>query len=141
MNQKQLSIFEKIKRITDGKQIDILSNQYSNAHSQLHFRCRICFHDWQTTANAIKKTGCPRKGEKNSFFSAAPEHINWNEIEKRFNDSDFDLVEKNVFNEENQRIIKVQCRKNFLYGLNERHPIVNLSTTNVRTQFAKKKEN
>jgi hypothetical protein len=68
MNQKQTSRFESIKQIADRKQIDILSNRYSNAHGILNFKCRICFHEWPTTANAIKKTGCPMKGEKNSFF-------------------------------------------------------------------------
>ena len=140
MNQKQIATFENIKLIADRKQIDILSNQYSHAHGELHFKCRICFHEWPTTANAIKRTGCPMKGEKNSFFPSGSEHINWDEIIKRFDDSDFEVVEKVIFTEDGQNRIKVQCRKRFSYGLNERHPSVNLSTINARIQFAKNKK-
>lgn len=137
MNQKQIQRFELIKQIADSKQIDILSNKYSNAHGILIFKCRVCFHEWPTTANAIKKTGCPRKGEKNSFFPSGIEHINWEDILERFHKSDFDVVEKVIFYEDGQSQIKVHCRKRFLYGLNERHPSVNLSTIYVRNQFRK----
>lgn len=137
MNQKQTTRFELIKQITDRKQIEILSSQYSNAHGKLIFKCRICFHEWQTTANAIIRTGCPRKGEKNSFFPSGVEHINWDDILKRFNDSDFDIIEKVIFYEDGYNRIKVQCRKRFTYGLGERHPAVNLNTIHVRNQFIK----
>jgi very-short-patch-repair endonuclease len=80
------------------------------------------------------------KGEKNSFFPSGAEHINWDEIIKRFDDSDFEVVEKVIFTGDGQYRIKVQCKKSFLYGLNERHPSVDLSTTNVRIQFAKNKK-
>ena len=137
MNQKQIRQFESIKQIADKKQIDILSNQYLNAHAELTFKCRVCCHEWLTTANAIKKTGCPKKGEKNSFFPSGAGHINWDNILERFHDSDFDVVEKIVFNEDGQNRIKVQCRKRFSYGLGERHPAVNLATIHVRNQFRK----
>ena len=140
VNQKQKLIFENIKLIADRKKIDIISNCYSSAHSELQFKCRVCSHQWVTSANAIKRTGCPMKGSSNSFFPSAVEHINWDDITKRFDESGFDVIDRVVFNENGQNRIKVQCRKSFLYGFKERHPVLNLSTTNVRIQFAKNKK-
>jgi hypothetical protein len=140
VNQKQKLIFENIKLIADRKKIDIISNCYSSAHSELQFKCRVCSHQWVTSANAIKRTGCPMKGSSNSFFPSAVEHINWDDITKRFDESGFDVIDRVVFNENGQNRIKVQCRKSFLYGFKERHPVLNLSTTNARIQFAKNKK-
>lgn len=67
---RQRNTIDAIKVAVEGRGMELLSTEYSNAHTKLEWRCRKCSHEWPANYNKIQQgQGCPMCGRKNVWVT------------------------------------------------------------------------